>query len=296
MEYTNTKILPQDSFQIHWGHFGIIAAALVLILGMSWMEKPGLFDFSKPAAMADAQDAPRYYAYVTPAEDLPQPEVLGASTNQGPSLINEDGSVSPVDMGQVLGAATVDVSLPLDQIKVNTVSDSPSAINKYIAAYQAVENGPIDDTAFETALSSNDQNLINQQAGKFIAIREGLEKLSVPQGFAKFHQLNIAQYSAAIGVLQNFTQADNNPELVGQYLEQFLKSQQDLDTEATAVAQKYNMDPTQLGAVGDSAALDALNSTAGQNPLSGQGSASASAGQDPATNLQNNSLSANAGQ
>jgi hypothetical protein len=263
MEYTNTNSLSQNSAQIHWGHFAIVLGAFVLILGMSYMEKPELFNLNKPAVVAD--DAPHYYAYVTPAEDLPQPEVLGASTNQGPSLINEDGTVSPVDMGQVLGAATQDVTLPLDDFKVVTVPNTTQTINKYISATQAIENGPIDNAAFETALSSNDQTLINQQADKLITIRDGLKKVSVPVGFEKFHQLTVAQYTAAIGVLQNFTQADTNPELVGQYLNQFLKSQQDLDTEASAVAQKYNIDPTLLGAVGDTAAVDAANSTGSQD-------------------------------
>ena len=240
MEIQSSQINPQ----IHWGHFGAVMMAMVLVLGMSWMEKPDLFSFKK--VFPAVADAPHYYAYVPPASDQ-QPEVLGANTNPtGPSIINDDGTVSPVDMGQVLGASTQDVQLSPGQIKVNSIPDSPVAIQKYLSDVQTVENGPIDSTDFETALSSNNQSLINQQADKLVAIRDGLQKLSVPQGMVMWDQLNVIQYNAAIGLLQNFTQADNNPELVSQYLGQFLKSQQDLQNESQTVATKYNLDASQL--------------------------------------------------
>jgi hypothetical protein len=239
---------------IHWGHFSAVLMTMVLILGMSWMEKPELFSFNKSApSLTEQQDAPHYYAYVPPAQNN-QPEVLGASTNPGPSIINEDGTVSPADIGQVLGASTQDVVLSPDAIKVHAIADSPEAIQKYLADSQAIENGPIDNSDFETALSSGNQNLINKQAEKLIAVQGGLLKLLVPQGLVKFHQLTVIQYGSAAGVLQNFTKADSSPELVGQYLGQFIKSQQDLDTETFSIAQKYNLDPAQLGSVIDATA------------------------------------------
>jgi hypothetical protein len=79
-------------------------------------------------------------------------------------------------------------------------------------------------------------------------VRDGLQKLLVPEGLVKWDQLNIIQYNAAIGLLQNFTQANNNPELVSQYLGQFLKSQQDLQTEGQTIAARYNLDVSQLTA------------------------------------------------
>jgi hypothetical protein len=242
----------QVESSIHWGHFGAVMMVMVLVLGMSWMEKPELFSFKKSSS-SDA-NAPHYYAYIPPASDQ-QPQVLGANTNPtGPSIINDDGTVSPVDMGEVLAASTQDVQLSPEQIKVNQIPDSTQAIQKYLADSKAIENGAIDNSDFEIALSSGNQNLINKQAEKLIAVQGGLLKLSVPQGLVKFHQLTVIQYSSAVGVLQNFTQADSNPELVGQYLGQFLKSQQDLDTETSAIAQKYNLDPVQFGSVMDAAA------------------------------------------
>jgi hypothetical protein len=227
-------------------------STIVLLSGITFMQKPELFSLNKPAAIVADANVPKYYAYVQPAEDA-QPLVAGASTNQGPSIINEDGSVSPVDMGQVLGASTKDVSLPLSDIKVNSVPNSPDAFQKYLAESKAATVGPIDNSEFEAALSSGSQSLINTQADKLILIRNKLQKLLVPVGLAKYHQLTIAQYNAAIGVLQNFTQADSDPQLVGQYLNQFLKSQQDLDAETSAVAQKYNIDPSALGSVASEA-------------------------------------------
>jgi hypothetical protein len=226
------------SSHIHWGHFGTIMAALVLLLGVTWLSKPQLFDFKKAQQVSDAS-VPRYYAYVPAPEDQPQPEVLGASTDQGPEIINDDGTVQPVDMGQVLGASTADVQLSLNNIQVNTVPDSTASIQKYFSDSQNIENGPIDNGAFETALSSNDQDKINQQAQTLIAVRDTLQKLPTPQSLTQLQKLTIIQYNSAIELLQNFTDADNNPQLVGQYLEQFLKSQQDLDTENVAMAQKF---------------------------------------------------------
>jgi len=226
---------------INWGHFGVVLSTMVLLLGVTWMQQPQLFSFKKSSPTADVADAPKYYAYVEPAEDHP-PLVAGASTNQGPSVINEDGTVSPVDMGQVLGASTQDVKLALDDVKVDPVPDSDAAIKKYFSDIQSIESSPVDNSAFESALSSNDQAQINAQAQKLIGVRDALQKMVVPQSLVKLQQLKIAQYNSAIGVLQNFTQADSNPQLVGDYLNQFLKSQQDLDTETNSVVQKFPND------------------------------------------------------
>lgn len=231
---------------VHWGHFGVVLAAMVLVLGMSWMENPKLFDLKKAPAVSDA-NVPHYVAYVPSAEDQ-QAMVLGDSTgtpaDQGPMIINDDGSISPVNAGEVLGANTQDVVLPLDQIAVKTIPDSPAAIQKYFSDSAAIENGPLDNGDFEAALSSGDQTQINAQAQKLIDIRDNLSKQPTPQSLVQLQKLTIAQYNAGIGLLQNFTQADQNPELVGQYLDSFLKSQQDLDNENVAIAQQLgSLDP-----------------------------------------------------
>jgi hypothetical protein len=238
LEIQSSQINPQ----IHWGHFGAVMMAMVLVLGMSWMEKPDLFSFKKVSPAV--ANVPRYYAYVPPASDQ-QPEVLGANTNPtGPSLINDDGSVSPVDMGQVLAASTQDVQLSLDGVAVNQVPDSNDAITKYFTQAKAIEISPVDTTAFQSALTSNNQTQINQQAQKLAGVRDALQKLSVPQSLVKLQKLKIIQYTSAITLLQNFSQADSNPTLVDQNLMQFIKSQQDLDTENATAAQKFgSLDP-----------------------------------------------------
>ncbi len=232
---------------INFGHLGIIFFAVVLLLGVSYFEKPELFSFknnqSAEAASVDP-NVPHYYAYVTPAGDLPKPEVLGASTNEGPSVISDDGTVSPVNLGQVLGASTQDVTLSLDSINVNQVPESVKAVTDYFNNSQKIENDSIQSTEIAAALNSGNQDQINIQAKQMTLVRDALQKLPVPAGLVKLHKLKIIQYNTAIQLLQNFTNSNNNPGLVGDTLQQFLKSQQDLDTENIAMAQKYGaIDP-----------------------------------------------------
>jgi hypothetical protein len=237
---------------LHWGHFSLIMASVVLLIGMSWMEKPELFSFHQNNQTASSSAVPHYYAYVAPAT----PEVLGASTdptsqNQGPMLINEDGTVSPaLGAGQVLGASTQIADLSSDNINVTSIPDSNAAELKFLSASQAIEIGPIDGEAFETALASNNQTLINRQAQTLTNIRDALLKLPVPEGLVTFDKLTILQYNSAIGLLQNFTQANADPELVANYLQDFMASQLNLETEATNDEQKYNLDPS-LFAIGN---------------------------------------------
>jgi len=245
MEYNNYP-QPAPSAEtyspVHLGHLGAISLVMVILLGISWMKNPQLFSFdkSKTAKASLSLDVPVYYAYV-PSEELNLPLVAGASTDQGPSIINEDGSVSPaVDVGEVLGASTADVVLSLEDVQVKTVDDSPEAVANYFNVAKTIELGPVDDASFEEALSSGNQTNINSQAQKLTNLKDALQKLSVPQSLVRLQKLKIIQYTAAIGILQNFTQADENPELVGKYLGEFLKSQQDLDSENKIIAEKYS--------------------------------------------------------
>ena len=100
---------------IHWGHFGVVLLAVGLLGGVTWMTKPSqLFGNQKFEAQQSNADIPKYYAYV-PTEQ-PVPEVAGASTLGGVSVINEDGTVLPVDAGEVLAANTQDVQLSYEGI------------------------------------------------------------------------------------------------------------------------------------------------------------------------------------
>jgi len=263
---------------IHFGHFAAVMSVALLLFGISWMKNPNLFAVFKSSnnnVTAASADAPQYYAYVTPPEDQPQPAVLGASTNEGPSIIQDDGTVVPVDMGQVLAASTQGVALSLDDVKVNQVPDSNAAAQKYFTAAQKIESGSIGDADFGAALTSGDQNQINQQAQKIIVVRDALQQIAVPQGLVKLQKLKIIQYNSSISLLQNFTQGDKNPDLINEDMQQFLKSQQDLEAESAMAAQKYpTEDPaaaayvnsdgtpvnTQSGTADNSSAnLDSLN-------------------------------------
>lgn len=231
------------SNQIHWGHFGLILGTIFVLAGFTFMQKPELFNLKKNNLISE-QEAPKYYAYVP--QDVPTPLVAGASTNQGPSIINEDGTVSPVDMGQVLGASTQNVELSLDDVKIKSIPDSQESVEKYLVDIKNISNGPIDNADFETALTSSDQELINEQAKKLILIRDQINLLPAPESLVKLAKLTVIQYDSAIGVLENFTKADENPELVGKYLQAFLKAQQDLDLENNNIASKYNLNETQI--------------------------------------------------
>lgn len=244
MENIQTANLEQPTSPINFGHLSVVMFSLLVLLGMTWLKQPQLFSIKKSGNVASV-NVPKYYAYVQPADDV-MPLVAGANTNDGPSVINEDGSVSQVDMGEVLGASTEGVVLSLDEIKVSTVADSNEAIKNYFTETNGIEIGVVDTGEFETALSSGNQQLIDAQARKLNAAKEALLKLSVPKSLVKLQKLKIIQYSASVGVLQNFTQADTNPELVGKYLQEFLKSQQDLDAENSLVAEKFNLTDAQI--------------------------------------------------
>jgi hypothetical protein len=248
MELENQQIINNEiAPHIHWGHFGTIITAIVLLAGMTWVSKPELFQFDNKVAAADS-DVPHYYAYEVPAEDI-KPLVAGATTNPGPQIINEDGSISPIEAGQVLGASTQGVTLSLDSIEVKNIPDSKEAMQKYFDDTKGVEVSPVNNLEFETALSSANQSLINQQAIKLASVVSTLKKFPVPLSLTKLHKIKIIQYQTAIGVLQNFTQADNNPQLIGNFLQQFLKSQQDLNDEANSIVQKFNLDPLAVGGI-----------------------------------------------
>ena len=235
---------------IELSHLGLVLVVAVMLVGISWMKNPGLFNVfnSKLSSSSAVRDLPSYYAYKMP-EELNQPLVAGASTeNQGPMIINEDGTLSPaLEDGDVLGAFISPEELDINSVQVNTVPDSEQGIVDYLSQSSNVETSQIDGLAFESALNSGDQALIDRESGKLYAIKQGLMNLSVPEGLAQLHKLKILQYEAAANILQNFTQADSNPELVGQYLSRFLKAQQDLDSENSLVKEKYNLDLNAIG-------------------------------------------------
>lgn len=229
--------------QFHFGHLGIIFLSVVFLLGASWLKNPELFKVIKGRGAAVAEKdkggAPRYYAYEPSAEDS-QPMVLGASTApQGPVVINDDGTVAPVDFGKVLGASTQGVELSLDDVKVAVVPDSDAAIKKYFEQSQSVEGALALGPDFASALASNNQAKVDEQAQKIESILKDLRNLAVPSSLAKLHKLKVIQYESATVLLKNFTEADQNAEIVSESLQQFMKSQEDLDTENKIIAEKY---------------------------------------------------------
>ena len=271
---------PVQSQALHFGHLGVIALALVLLGGVSYMEKPQLFSFKKTIQVADA-NVPHYYPYVAPVDD--QPQVLGASTdNAGPEIIGDDGTVEPVDMGQVLGASTQGVELSINEIKVNTVADSTASIQTYFTDAQNIESNTINNSDFASALASGDPTQISQQVQKLAAINTALQKLQVPQSLVQLQKLKVIQYNSAIALLQDYAQTNQNPDQINSDLQQFLKSQQDLDTENIADAQKLGaQDPysdSYLNTDGTPAAT--------QDQITNFGSSAVSASEDTSDDAQ----------
>lgn len=241
MEETNTNTSDIRSV-VTPSQIALIVVAVIALLGMTWLKRPELFSFAATKTAADSElNLPRYYAYEPSAEDA-IPMVAGASTEAaGPSIINEDGSITPaVELGDVLGA-NISVALPLEQVRVTEVSDTQDAIAEYVRKSQDVEANHINSADFSNALASANQSLIDEQAAKMYTIKNSLQKLAVPTSLVRLHKLKIVQYDAAAEVLKNFTMADSNPEYVMQNLNVFLKSQQDLEAEAQALSQKLNL-------------------------------------------------------
>ncbi|MCL5008935.1 MAG: hypothetical protein M1400_01180 [Patescibacteria group bacterium] len=225
---------------IHWGHFAMIVGVAVALLGVTWLKNPQGF-FPKAQPVAERSDIPKYYAYVEPA--MPDgPRVAGASTVNPdlPSVLNEDGSVTPtISVGDVLGVSTNDLESMAAQLKITEIPDSDAAIKDYMAWTQAHELDAIDSTGLENALSSADQQQLDVQAAKFQKIKDDLLARAVPQSLAKLHKLKILQYQAGINLFKSFTKADDNPEQVQSDLGIFTQAQQEMENEAAQVEQKY---------------------------------------------------------
>jgi hypothetical protein len=221
MNETNTQE------HLHFGHLGLVALVAVVLLGMTWLRDPELFSFKQTAAEQASTEAPAYYAYVPDAADV-APVVLGDTTMpEGPSVINEDGSISSVaDLGEVLGANTQDIELSMDAIRVRTTPDTSGSVEAYIIASTNLENGMIEAASFEGALTSGNQADINLYADRIFGTLRQLEAMVVPQSAARLHKLKITQLQTAAKLLQDFSRLDDNPEEVSETLTLFIASQQ----------------------------------------------------------------------
>ncbi len=230
---------------LSFNHFALIAGVAVTLLGFSWMKNPEIFSrlFSK-AAPSKIEDQARvaYYPYV--AKENSEPTVAGASTQAaGPSILNEDGSLSPVfDFGSVLGVNTEQISADAESIKVITVADSPAGIEDFIKSSQKVESELINVVSFEQALSSQDQQQINHEADKLSQVLVSLKTTPVPASFARLQKLKILQYQVAIQMLKNYTSVDNNPEQALNDLGVFMESQKMMGDELVRLNQQYNLE------------------------------------------------------
>jgi hypothetical protein len=241
MEFTIDQ--PKLRSQFTPGHIALIAGVLLLLGVFLFVKDPQYFKINfhhASAPSAQAAIASRYQPYV-PAV---QPAVLGASTldSQGPEVLQEDGSVaSASDPGAVLGANTQQLETDLAAINVKTVASTSAGVDNYLQSMSYWESTSIDQTQFEAALTSKNPAQINTQIQKMQTMLYYLENMTVPADAAQLHKLKIAQYRSSVTLLQNFSQADSNPQLVTDQLGVFLQSQEQQDQEAAALRQKYNL-------------------------------------------------------
>jgi hypothetical protein len=138
----------------------------------------------------------------------------------------------------VLGVNSSDTQLNLDAIKLNLVTDSEASRINYVNSVQEIEGKYLDIAGFELALSSGDQVKINQESQRIQKVLTELGSLPVPTSYKKFHQLKISQYRAGVDILNNFTQADVNPELINNKLNIFLQAEQGLQEEKANLIQE----------------------------------------------------------
>ncbi len=245
MENTTTENLQKEHF--NFGHLALVIGVAVSLLGISWMKNPQLFSIkSVPAAN---QITVAYYPY-TPSPEDTAPQVAGASTMpSGPSILNEDGSMSPaLDLGRVLGVSTENITANIESLQINTIADSPEAITAYATRAQETEANLVNSSTFEQALISNNPRQINEQVAKFEAFISGLKTMPVPVSFAKLQKLKILQYNAAISILKNFSHVEEDPQQVSTNLGVFSQTQQMLINELDSLNQKFNFSPAGVSA------------------------------------------------
>ncbi len=230
----------------HGGHIALIGGVACALLFFSFIKNPELFQLrSRSAAGAGAQSQtapPRYYAYVAP----PQPAVLGANTlPPGPSVINEDGSISSLsDFGQVLGESIdrTDIQTDLDSMHFRTVSSTEQSVRGYLDYVTNLEAQYLVTGELETALVSDAKSAqVTETLNKLQALVTALEGMYVPEDALQVHKLTLVQYRAAADLLKNFAHLNDNPELVTQKLGAFMTAQDQLSSAQQNLFEKYQL-------------------------------------------------------
>ena len=232
----NQNTIREIKSQFTLGHVSAIAIAVVAIGGLltiqNWKSVKGMFEQTAVAK----QEGGLYYAYQAPVT----PSVLGADTApDGPGVINEDGTVSPLSsFGEVLGATSDTPNINLDDIKVSTVTGTPENLRTYLDDSFVIESKILPGD-FESALVSKDDSKTQEQINLMTQVQQSLKNIPVPNMAAKLHKLKIAQYSTAIDLLKNYYQADSNPEFVAGKLTQFMDMQKEQETETQNLFKAY---------------------------------------------------------
>jgi hypothetical protein len=234
----------QSELGFHGGHVALVAFVAVALAGFTFIKNPELFRLrsnSATATEAQKNQAPKYYAYEAP----PLPAVLGETTEPtGPSIINEDGtisSLSDMSLGEVLGVSTQDVVDQTSSLKIATVPTTRESVDKYYHYIVQQEGYHLGNSELETALSGNDPVQINIASTKIGQLIVKLEHMYAPTDAVKFHKLKVARYYAAQRLLENYSHLDQNPEMVTQQLGVFFQAMQEENQELERLITNYHL-------------------------------------------------------
>jgi hypothetical protein len=199
-----------------------LIAVIFLVLGIiTWFRSSEriiqnltqIFSKQENKVHVSIKDRPEYKKYFEPKQD-----VLGVTTDieekPGTMIIGEDGKMHSVeeDIGKVLGASTetIDTNLQNIQVKLaytNTIED----VKKYLNTTLKLEGEVLDGAALETALSTNDQNTINQLVSRVEALEARLQDMWIPESVTKLHKLKILEFRSVARLLKSYPNLEANP-------------------------------------------------------------------------------------
>lgn len=228
-----------------------LIAVIFLVLGIiTWFRSSEriiqsltqIFSKQENKVHVSIKDRPEYKKYFEPKQG-----VLGVTTDieekPGTMIIGEDGKMHSVeeDIGKVLGASTetIDTNLQNIQVKLaytNTIED----VKKYLNTTLKLEGEVLDGAALETALSTNDQNTINQLVSRVDALEARLQDMWIPESVTKLHKLKILEFRSVARLLKSYPNLEVNPEQVADDFSIFIKVQGDQEQERQKVLNAFS--------------------------------------------------------
>lgn len=247
-------------------HFSVSQAALIAavafaLVGATWMKDPqalvnaknfiasAISHSSATTSGTAKQKTARYISFEERYGKVSNmPQVAGAQTSVPmPSIINEDGGITPaidmnVESAQVLGAQTsIDAqtasSEPSQPVVATGISprgeqvDPADEISTYVNAVTPVEQDYFSTGRFESALKSQNADMLQSEILYIQNIVSGLQNIHAPESLAQLHEDKIANYIAAQDLLEKVKHKDQ-PQAVIDSFERFSATAQKLQDDS----------------------------------------------------------------